>query len=122
MPRTKPPRKARTRSAGAEQKKALIIKADYQGPLHAIYSNFASVTSTPNEMCLDFCLIAPPHKFDAESSTLAAPVILRVVIPPEMARGLIEALQRQAELQQQMRSEATLFIGGAESLDSKERI
>ena len=73
------------------------------------YSNFASVTHTTTELCVDFCLIAPPHKVGVErdKATAHVPVVSRIFMPPDLADGLIKALR--AQLGQSRKEKAMVF-------------
>jgi hypothetical protein len=72
---------------------------DNQAPFSTVYSNFALVSHTGDDLAVDFCLIAPPYRTQAESKTVPVPVIARVIVPPGLAQGLIEALRIQLEKQ-----------------------
>jgi hypothetical protein len=74
------------------------------------YSNYASVSHSPTEICIDFCLLAPPHKIRGSlnpeteakegsetEQVILAPVNARILIPVEMANGLVKAISAQAE-------------------------
>ncbi len=74
----------------------LIVEPHYEGAsFSAFYSNFASITHTKDDLCIDFCLIAPPHLVDIRERTATAQVVARIIIPPAMADGLIEAIKAQ---------------------------
>jgi hypothetical protein len=75
----------------------LKIVANYEQSFPTFYSNYASVSHTPTELCIDFCVLAPPHKIDVDKKTTSVPVIARLLIPEGMARGLVTALQVQVQ-------------------------
>jgi hypothetical protein len=75
----------------------LEIVANYEQAFPTFYSNIATVSHTPAELCIDFCLLAPPHNVDVDKKTSKVPVIARMLVPEDMARGLVKALQAQLE-------------------------
>ena len=83
----------------AEQRRDEQQEPDYQAPFSTVYSNFALVSHTGDDLAVDFCLIAPPYRTQTESKTVPVPVIARVIVPPGLAQGLIEALRIQLEKQ-----------------------
>ena len=76
----------------------------YDGAFPTAYSNFASVSHTPTDLCIDFCLIAPPPRVDMDKQTAQLPVVSRVVIPAAMADSLAEAVKVQSEKAKQRRA------------------
>jgi hypothetical protein len=75
----------------------LKIIAGYEQSFPTFYSNYAAVSHTPTELCIDFCVMAPPHKIDVDKKTTSVPVIARLLIPEGMAKGLVTALQAQVQ-------------------------
>jgi hypothetical protein len=82
-----------------DQLEGFAFRADYQTPFSTVYSNFAFVSHTGDDFSVDFCLIAPPYHVHRETNTVPVPVIARVIVPPGLVRGLIEALRIQLEKQ-----------------------
>jgi hypothetical protein len=68
------------------------------------------VSHTPEDLTVDFCLIAPPINVNTQEKILSAPVVVRVVIPPGMADGLVKAIQAQPTKQSQEREEGSMII------------
>jgi len=93
-----------------EQAGGFTLKPDYQAQFSIVYSNFALVSHTADDLCIDFCLMAPPHNVNAETKTISAPVIARVIIPPGLAQGLIRALSIQLEKQTSERQAGQILI------------
>ena len=84
----------KSRQAAEEpQPQELNIQPYYEGPFSVVYSNFASISHTKDDLCIDFCLLAPPHRVDIGEKTAHVPVVARVLIPPAMADGLIHAIK-----------------------------
>lgn len=85
---------------------------DYSGDFPTYYANLGSVSHSPYDLCIDFCTIAPPHKISNNGGNLfvGAPVTVRVVVPPEMAEGLIEALQTRLERYQEEKGEGRMTV------------
>jgi len=84
--------------AGQAAEEPLTVEPHYElGSFCTVYSNFASISHTKDDICIDFCLVAPPHMVDIGEKTARVPVVARVVIPPVMAEGLINALKIQKE-------------------------
>lgn len=67
------------------------------GTFPVVYSNFASISRTKEDLCIDFCLVAPPHRIDLDKKLAQIPVVARVLIPTDMSEGLINALKEQAK-------------------------
>lgn len=88
---------------------AVSFQPEYDHDFPTIYSNFASISHTNNEFCLDFCLLAPPYRVDVDSKVVAANVVARVMIPPKLVEGLREALRVELEKHGKERPE-TLMI------------
>lgn len=68
------------------------FQAGYDRNFPTTYSNFAAITHTNHEFCLDFCLLAPKYQVDIDSQAVVVPVVARVMIPPKLVEGLREAL------------------------------
>lgn len=95
---------AKRKTAGSTKSKspqtgqiAVSFQPEYDQDFPTVYSNFASITHTNNEFCLDFCLLAPPYRVDVDNKVVAANVIARVMIPPKLVEGLREALRIELE-------------------------
>jgi hypothetical protein len=86
------------------------IRPAYDHSFARFYSNYASVSHTPFELCIDFCTIAPPNRL--KGNTLEAPVTVQVLVQPIMVDGLIKALQ--AQLQKYIQSSEEEVIGEPE--------
>lgn len=94
---TKKPKRKTNGKAGDGIK--LSVAPRYESAFSTYYSNFAAISHTPDELCIDFCLIAPPHVVDAETTTLRPDVVARVMVPPRIVDGLIKALRSQIDKQ-----------------------
>jgi hypothetical protein len=68
---------------------------NYEKAFPSFYSNYAVVSHTASELCIDFCVLAPPHAVDVEKKTAGVPVIARALIPVNLTDGLINALRDQ---------------------------
>lgn len=88
---------------------AVSFQPEYDHDFPTVYSNFASISHTNNEFCLDFCLLAPPYRVDVDNKVVAANVIARIMIPPKLVEGLMEALRIELEKHSKDRPE-TLMI------------
>ena len=102
-----------------EGRDEISIQADYKSEPPMFYSNWASITHTGEDLCLDFCIIAPPHNIDTQAKTLSARTVARVIIPPKMAKGLMEALDRQLRKQENEESKLVIALARKEE-DSNE--
>ena len=96
----------------------LTIQPDYNSSFPHFYSNFASVSHTPSDLSIDFCLIAPPHNFRIDERTLYAKMVVRVTVPSDMATGLVQALQDQLKKQEQTKTKG-MIIGVKKGGDKK---
>lgn len=67
------------------------VAAKYTGA-PTFYANFAAVASTPQELIIDFCLIAPPVDVDSVTQLVNAPVSARVITNLTFGRALVDAL------------------------------
>src|SRR3990167_8458251 len=81
------------------QKVEISIQPDYSGVFPTFYSNFALVSHTPSDICIDFCLLAPPHNIETDKKVLFSPMTTRVVVSTDTAKGLIGALESQLQKQ-----------------------
>lgn len=100
-------------AASAESQSVEVrLGPDYRTTSPIIYSNTAFVSHTANDLCVDFCLISPPHNLSVERGTLTVPVVTRVIIPSGMVEGLIKALNVQVEAQRKERDEGRTTIVG----------
>jgi hypothetical protein len=98
------------RIASQAQPEALTPRADYKSSYPTFYANFAFVSHTPDDLTVDFCLMAQPFNANIQEKTLLVPVVVRVIIPPGMADGLVKALQTQLATQSQEREERSIII------------
>jgi hypothetical protein len=87
--------KAITPKAGA--KIEVTFQPGYDHEFFTAYSNFASISHTNNDFCLDFCLLAPPYKVDTDNKIVITPVVARIIVSPRMVEGLREALKVEME-------------------------
>jgi len=92
-----PKRKAPQPKKAAKEPVKVSFQAGYGRDFPTIYSNFAAITHTNHEFCLDFCLLAPAYQIDVDNKVVSAPVIARVIIPPKLVEGLREALKVEFE-------------------------
>jgi uncharacterized protein DUF3467 len=67
------------------------VAARYVGA-PTFYANFAAVVSTPQELIIDFCLIAPPVEIDSATQLVNAPVSARIITNLTFGRALVDAL------------------------------
>jgi hypothetical protein len=88
------------------------FQPDYRASFPTFYANFALISHTGDDLCIDFCLIAPPHHVNAETKTIAVPVIARVMSSPGLADGLIQALRTQLAKQRSEREAGRIMISG----------
>jgi len=86
------------------------VEPSYDDPYPSCYSNYASVSHTLTEICIDFCTIAAPYRVDMNNGVLRVPVVAQVLLQSEVARGLINALQEQLTKQAQERERGTIII------------
>ena len=63
----------------------------YESRIPTIYANFASVSSTPQEIFIDFCVVAPPLDIDAKNQ-LRSQVITRIIANQDFAQALVQAI------------------------------
>lgn len=105
------PKDREPKSEGEEEQGAgFTFQPDYRVPFQTFYSNFALISHTGDDLCIDFCLIAPPYNTNAETKTISVPVITRVVTSPGLANGLIQALRTQLDKQQSEREAGRIII------------
>lgn len=97
---------------GDDQAIPITLQPDYRTSFHTFYSNFATISHTPDDLSIDFCLTAPPHNVDLKANILPVPVVARIIVPPAMAEGLIKALRNQLDKQLQEREEDRRIIVG----------
>ena len=88
----------------------ITIVPNHSSSFPSFYANYASVSHTATEMFLDFCLLGLPYSVDLEQKAATVPVVARIIIPPQMAEGLIKALQAQMEKQKRVAEKGGLFI------------
>ncbi len=98
MPRGASKQKTRPRKA-----KGITVKLE--GTIPIVYANFASVSHTPQELILDFCLVAPPYDFDEASQKVMSRVSMRVVTPIEFGSALVDAISTQLKKIESERSQ-----------------
>jgi hypothetical protein len=96
--------------AGEDQAGGFTFSPNYQAPFPTVYSNFALISHTGDDLAVDFCLIAPPYQAQAETKTVPVPVITRVIVPPGLAQGLINALRIQLDKQTAERQAMQIII------------
>ena len=93
-----------------DQGAGFTLQPDYRAPFPTFYANFALVSHTADDLCIDFCLAAPPYNAQPETKTIPVPVITRVIIPPGMAEGLAEALRVQLGKQNSEREARRIIL------------
>jgi Protein of unknown function (DUF3467) len=96
--------------AEEDQGSRFRFQADYRSGFPTVYSNFALVSHTADDLSLDFCLLAPPYNPQFETKTVAVPVVARVIIPSGMVEGLVEALRLQSGKQASEREAGGVII------------
>jgi hypothetical protein len=106
--------KRKNHSGGQLQKGQfkLDLVASYEQSFPSFYSNYAAVSNTPTELCIDFCVLAPPHRVNVEKKTAGVPVIARVLIPADMASGLVKALESQIQRHKEAKSANIIALEG----------
>jgi hypothetical protein len=106
----------KSRTAGPIKRGVLKLNlvASYEQSFPSFYSNYAVVSNTPTELCIDFCVMAPPHKINVEKKTTSVPVVSRILMPAGMARALIKALESQLQKHEAARKSKTLALGRKE--------
>jgi Protein of unknown function (DUF3467) len=87
------------KAAQSSTRIAITFQPSYERDFFTAYSNFASISHSNNEFCLDFCLLAPPYQVDTNNKVVITPVIARIIIPPKMVEGLRDALKVELEKQ-----------------------
>ena len=93
------------------EKTPVSFQPSYDKQFATFYSNFASVSHSTSEFCLDFCLLAPGVSIDMENKSVATPVVVRILIPPDMVDGLMGALKvQQAEYNAQGKDKEALIL------------
>lgn len=92
-------RSKRVGSPTKEREIEIRIIPDHSSTFPTFYANYASVSHTASEFDLDFCLLASPFTVDLEQKSVSIPVVARIIIPPVMIEGLINALKAQMEKQ-----------------------
>lgn len=75
--------------------RALVPHPDYGQQFVTSYSNVAVVAHSQHEFCIDFCQAAPPMRVDLETEKAFVPVVARILIPPTLVEGFINALRVQ---------------------------
>ncbi|MCH7519881.1 MAG: DUF3467 domain-containing protein [Candidatus Dadabacteria bacterium] len=71
------------------------IVPDKNSDYNTAYSNFAAVSRTPEDINIDFCQLTQPYTIDANNKTISAPIVGKIIIPANMAEGLVKALNQQ---------------------------
>lgn len=99
-------KKRPAKSENKEKSKAIKISPDYEQQFPTVYSNFASISRTPFEFAIDFCIIGPHPKHDENDNTVYVPIGVRVLIPNQVVPKLIEAIQEHIEKTSKMLEEA----------------
>jgi len=77
------------------QELQIDLVPNYEKAFPSFYSNYAVVSHTASELCIDFCVLAPPHAVDLEKKTASVPVVARALIPIILTDELINALRDQ---------------------------
>jgi hypothetical protein len=84
--------KMATKSAKAIKPKAgakiaVTFQPGYDHEFFTAYSNFASISHTNNDFCLDFVFY---HlvQVDTDNKIVITPVVARIIVPPRMVEGL----------------------------------
>ena len=93
-----------------DQVEGFTLQPNYQAPFSTVYSNFALVSHTGDDLAVDFCLVAPPYHPHIETKTIPVPVIARVILPPGLAQGLIDALRIQLDKQSSEREARHIIL------------
>ena len=93
-----------------DQGLGFTFQPDYRAPFPTFYANFALISHTGDDLCIDFCLIAPPYNVNAETKTVSVPAIARVITSPGLADGLIQALRTQLAKQSSERETGRIMI------------
>lgn len=88
----------------------LQVQPDYSKEFPRFYSNIAVVSHTMSDLCIDFCLAAPPYKVDENNQTVSQEVVARVVVPSDMVEGMVRALSSQLKSLQQDRERGGIDI------------
>ena len=73
-----------------QQAEIILIEKD----AHAAYSNFARVTSTAEEVIIDFCLNPNPFQIGRQEITVAQRLIMNFYTAKRLASALAMTLQR----------------------------
>ena len=82
----------RTTSKKSKQIKAKGVAIKYEGTTPVFYANFASVTHTPQELLIDFCVVAPPFTVDPVTQMITSNVSVRVIAPLTFGQALVDAI------------------------------
>jgi hypothetical protein len=85
---------------------------NYEKAFPSFYSNYAVVSHTASELCIDFCVLAPPHDVDVEKKTASVPVVARALIPVSLTEGLIDALRDQLSKHAAEKGKLVIAAGG----------
>jgi Protein of unknown function (DUF3467) len=96
----------------SEESQGMEIKfqPDHRATFPTFYANFASVSHTGEDLSIDFCLLVPPYNVQPETQSIPVPIVVRVITPPGMAEGLIEALRIQLAKQNSERESGRMII------------
>jgi hypothetical protein len=96
--------------AAQDQTAGFTFTPDYRVAFSTVYSNFALVSHTGDDLAVDFCLIAPPYRPHSETKTVPIPVVARVIISPGLAQGLLDALRIQLGKQTSERQSGQMIL------------
>lgn len=111
----------KTKKSKATKRQELKIVPDYESTFPTAYAQYAIITHTPDDICIDFCQIAQPYKIIGKDKSLKVPVVSRVIIPPSMAEGLINALKAQYEKQLKAKDSREMNIGVIKGVEGEEK-
>ena len=83
---------------------------NYNKEFTSHYSNFAAVSHTPHELIVDFCLLSPPYDVDIKNNLLKPDVVSRIIMPDEVAKALVEAIEKQLDKQKKTKKEGSMAV------------
>src|SRR5687768_9232197 len=91
--------KAEAEDNKKEASPKVSFRPDHSASFPTFYSNYAGISHSPHDLCIDFCINAPMHKVEVhnDSPVVFFPVVARVIITPDMVDGLVKALKDQQE-------------------------
>jgi len=78
-----------------EQQTSIVrVEVDYAEQPSTAYANYVSISHSPTELFIDFCLVAPPYTVEPDNS-IKVRAFQRLVIPVQVGAGVVEALRAQ---------------------------